>query len=199
MQNRRGADAARRVHVVVGGSLPPSHGQDLLSLRLCISAASSTGEYNSLVLRIREFRRADFMHLWRIDQECFVPGISYTRVELAHYMARRGAFTLVAENTEPKRPEIVGFIIAECGRRGLGHVITIDIVAAARRTGVGSGLMAQAEARVKAAGCKAIYLETAVNNDAARAFYERHGYSVLRTLPRYYSGELDGLLMAKRF
>ncbi len=150
-------------------------------------------------VRIREFRRADFMQLWRIDQECFAPGISYTRVELAHYMARRGAFTLVAENAEAKRPEIVGFIVAECDRRGLGHVITLDVLATARRTGVGSMLMAEAEQRVKSAGCKAVYLEAAVDNSAARAFYGRHGYSVLRSLPRYYNNETDGVLMAKRF
>ncbi len=150
-------------------------------------------------VRIREFRRADFMQLWRIDQECFEPGISYTRVELAHYMARRDAFTLVAENAEAKRSAIVGFTVAECDRRGLGHVITIDVLPAARRGGVGSSLMREAETRVQAGGCKAMYLETAVNNDAARAFYERHGYSVLRTLPRYYQGELDAYLMVKRF
>jgi ribosomal-protein-alanine N-acetyltransferase len=150
-------------------------------------------------VHIREFRRADFMQLWRIDQECFAPGISYTRVELAHYMARRGAFTLVAENSEGKRPQIVGFIVAECDRRGLAHVITLDVLAAARRTGVGSRLMEEAGTRVKAAGCKAIYLETAVNNDAAHAFYACLGYTVLRTLPRYYHGELDAYLMVKRF
>ncbi len=150
-------------------------------------------------VRIREFRRADFMQVWRIDQKCFAPGISYTRVELAHYMARRGAFTLVAENTEAKRNALVGFIVAECDRRGLGHIITLDVVAGARRTGIGSVLMAEAEARIKTAGGKAIYLEAAVDNTAARAFYERHGYSVLRTLPRYYHGEIDGVLMAKRF
>ncbi len=150
-------------------------------------------------VRIRDFRRADFMQLWRIDQECFAPGISYPRVELAHYMARRGAFTLVAETTGPKRPDIVGFIVAECDRRGLGHVITLDVLGNVRRTGVGSVLMAEAETRVKAAGCKAVYLEAAIDNSAARAFYQRHGYSVLRTLPRYYNGEIDGVLMAKRF
>lgn len=150
-------------------------------------------------LRIREFRRADFMQLWRIDQECFAPGVSYTRAELAHYMARRGAFTLVAENVEGMRPEIVGFLVAECDRRGLGHVITIDVPKSARRSGTGSQLMAEAEARMQAAGCRAVYLEVAVDNTAALGFYERHGYSVLRTLPRYYMGKKDAFLMHKRF
>ncbi len=150
-------------------------------------------------IRIREFHRADFMQLWRIDQECFAPGISYTRVELAHYMARRGAFTLVAENAESKRSDIVGFVVAECGRRGLGHVVTIDVAERARRSGTGSELMKAAEQRVQAAGCKAIYLETAVDNEPAQRFYEHYGYSVLRTIPRYYMGKIDALLMGKRF
>ncbi len=152
-----------------------------------------------MAITIREFRRADFLALWRIDQECFAPGISYSRVELAHYMARRGSFTLVAERKEGGRPEIIGFVVGECDRRRLGHVITIDVLPAARRSGTGSQLMAQAESRMQAAGCKAVYLETAVDNSAALAFYKRHGYSVLRTLPRYYEGELDAFLMGKRF
>jgi ribosomal-protein-alanine N-acetyltransferase len=155
--------------------------------------------YNASVpLRIREFRRADFLQLWSIDQECFPPGIAYTRVELAHYMVRRGAFTLVAENPEGRRPQIVAFVAAECDQRGLGHVLTIDVLPAARRTGLGSRLLAEAEARIQAGGCRAIYLETAVDNAAAIAFYERHGYSVMRTLPRYYAGRLNAFLMGKR-
>ncbi len=138
------------------------------------------------------------MQLWRIDQECFAPGISYSRAELAYYMAQPGAFTLVAEDTAGKRPQIVGFLVAACQRRGLGHLITIDVVAAARRAGAGSRLIAEAEARMRDAGCSALYLETAVDNMAALAFYQHHGYSVLRTLPRYYHGELDALLMGKR-
>ena len=150
-------------------------------------------------VRIREFRRADFMALWRIDQECFDPGISYSRVELAHYMARRGAFTLVAERTDSERPGIIGFLVGECDRRGFGHVMTIDVLPGARRAGTGSQLMAEAEARMRTAGCKAVFLETAVDNSAALTFYKRHGYSVLQTIPRYYKRELDAFLMGKRF
>jgi len=53
------------------------------------------------------------------------------------------------------------------------------------------------EERLRAAGCKTILLEVAVDNRAALTFYKKHGYSVLKTLPRYYPGGLDGLLMGK--
>ncbi len=156
---------------------------------------------------IREFRRSDFDELWRLDQECFDPGISYTRMELDHYVRRRRAFTLIAETghneTPSKRgakaaPQIVGFIVVEQDSRGVAHVITIDVRAAARRTGVGSRLMNAAEEKLKAAGCHAIFLETAVDNVSALSFYKRHGYSVLKTIPRYYQNRLDALLLGKR-
>ena len=42
---------------------------------------------------IRDFEAADFDALWRIDQDCFPPGISYSRTELKFYVHRRGSFT----------------------------------------------------------------------------------------------------------
>jgi [ribosomal protein S18]-alanine N-acetyltransferase len=59
----------------------------------------SVSRYNSLVFfSIREFRKDDFETLWRIDQQCFAPGISYSRLELAAYMKLAGSFTLIAES-----------------------------------------------------------------------------------------------------
>lgn len=132
--------------------------------------------------------------LWRIDQECFVEGISYSKAELRHYMKRAGAFSLVFEDSQG----IAAFLVAERSRRGLGHIITIDVLPRARRSGVGSKLLGTAESRFKEKGSEAVLLETAVDNDAAIRFYKRHGYSVLKTIPRYYLDSLDALLMGKR-
>ncbi len=165
--------------------------------------------YNVDVLfTIRDFRLDDFETLWHIDQECFSPGISYSRPELKFYIRRRGSFTLVAEKadkvTEPV-PEkaasariehkIAGFIVTQTGRTG--HIITIDVVAAARRSGVGSQLLHAAEDRLRTAGSKAVSLEAAVDNLSALAFYKRRGYSIIETVPRYYSNGVDALRMKK--
>jgi len=37
-----------------------------------------------------------------------------------------------------------------------------------------------------------------VDNDLALNFYKKHGYTVLKVLPRYYLDSIDGLLMGKR-
>ena len=141
---------------------------------------------------IRDFKSEDFETLWRMDQACFPPGISYSRRELNLYMRRKGSFTLVAADTDGT---IAGFIVAHGGTTG--HIITIDVVAEARRAGVGSLLLRAAEDRLERSGVKAVGLETAVDNAAALSFYERHGYSVVRTWPRYYSDGVDALVLTK--
>ncbi|MGH9645629.1 MAG: GNAT family N-acetyltransferase [Bryobacteraceae bacterium] len=157
---------------------------------------------------LREFEQADFDRLYEIDQVCFPPGIAYSRRELEYYMNRRGAFTLVAETVagKEKTPEIAGFIVVEKVRqqagpkksRGLGHIITIDTVEKFRRHGLGSLLMRDAEDRLQSLECHGVVLEAAVDNAAAIAFYKRLGYVVLKTIPRYYQGRLDALMMIKR-
>jgi len=142
---------------------------------------------------IRDFRRAEFLELWRIDQACFEPQFAYSQPELAWYMGRPGAFTLVAEQDGA----VAGFVTAAPLQRGSGHIITIDVVESARRSGVGSELLRAAEGRLQAVGCERVQLEVAVSNAAAIRFYQRHGYGIVRTLPRYYHGELDALLMEK--
>jgi ribosomal-protein-alanine N-acetyltransferase len=151
-------------------------------------------------VRIREATKEDFNELWRIDQQCFEPGISYSRRELAWYMNLRGAFTLVGESQEKPRSkwEIVGFAVGQQPRRGLGHIVTIDVLPEARRSGLGTRLMEEIETRLKSTGCEVIFLETAVDNGSAIKFYKRLGYHVVKTIPRYYLGKVDAIMMAKR-
>jgi len=152
------------------------------------------GRYNDgVAFVIRDFKPGDFDTLWRMDQQCFPPGIAYSKPELRTYMRHRGSFTLVAADGEEGDP--AGFIVVHGGPTG--HVITIDVIAAARRSGVGSLLLRAAEDRLRADGSRVVGLETAVDNLAALNFYKRHGYSVIRTWPRYYSNGVDALVMKK--
>ncbi|MGE0404916.1 MAG: GNAT family N-acetyltransferase [Candidatus Korobacteraceae bacterium] len=154
-----------------------------------------------VLFRIREFRAEDLGTLAEIDAQCFPPGIAYGRKELTHYIRRPDALTLVAESTSPDLSPIAGFLVAHKvlrkSRQSIGHIVTIDVLPEARRSGLGSQLMGEAEQRLRGAGCEAVFLEVAVNNLAALQFYKRRGYFVLKTLPRYYQDELDALLMLK--
>ena len=163
--------------------------------------------YNgSVPFRIRPFRKPDFQTLWSIDQICFDPELAYSRLELAFYMRRSGSFTLVAETegeaTGSGEPRIVGFIVAESEPRAkhgvkAGHIITIDVVPEARRSGIGSALLEAAERQLVEAGANSVVLETAVNNAPALRFYKGKGYFVEKTTPAYYSNQLDAFVMRK--
>jgi len=178
--------------------------------RASLAAAPPQSRYNSGVpFRIRQFEKADFDTLWRIDQDCFDPQLAYSRPELAFYMRRPGSFTLVVEAADAVLSRvrgnggapvpgcgILGFVVAE-SRRKTGHIITIDVVAEARRLGVGSSLLQAAEERLLGAGAVVVALETPVNNEAAIRFYKKKGYFVEKTVPGYYSNQMDALVMIK--
>ncbi len=150
-------------------------------------------------VRLRDAAKQDFDELWRIDQQCFEPGISYTRRELAWYMDLRGSFTLVGETRTSARAKwkISGFAVGQQPRRALGHIVTIDVLPEARRSGLGTRLMKEIESRLQEEGCETIFLETAVDNVAAIKFYKRLGYFVVKTIPRYYLDKIDALMMSK--
>lgn len=153
--------------------------------------------YNGQVdFTLRDYRPEDFEALWSIDQECFPPGIAYSKRELAIYIRRRGSFTIVAVPAGTQPSPIAGFIVAEANR-GMGHIISIDVLPFSRRLGLGSTLLETAENRLAALQCRNVVLETAVDNQAALGFYKRHQYSVLRVSPRYYSNGVDALVMGK--
>ena len=172
---------------------------------------------------IRPYRAADFDRLWQIDQECFAPGIAYSQMELSGFITRRNAITLIAEhrprpgnrsrNEAPDRSgaptdaapktqsngsnAIVGFAIAHPYKKH-GRILTLDILSEARRTGLGTRLLVECEARLRQRRCTEIYLETAVNNEPALKLYHKQGYRILRTLPGYYHATgLDAFLLGK--
>lgn len=134
-----------------------------------------------------------------IDHECFAEGIAYPEEAMRYFVEQNSAITLVG--TEGAR--IQGFVIADSlkprrASRSMGHIITIDVMPQARGRNLGSMLLAAGEEELRKAGCSFVALEVAVDNERALRFYKKHGYSVLKVLPRYYRDEIDGLLMGKK-
>ena len=144
---------------------------------------------------LRDHKTEDFETLWRLDQMCFSAGIAYTREELSYFLSLKSGFAIVGE----RDALIQGFIVIQSDlKKKSGHVITIDVHEDARRSGLGTLLMDAAEARLKSMGFDLVLLEVAVNNSPAISFYKRHGYAVLKTLPRYYLNTIDGLMLGKK-
>ncbi|HEY2116675.1 MAG TPA: N-acetyltransferase [Candidatus Angelobacter sp.] len=151
------------------------------------------------MLSVRQYEPEDFSRLLEIDQSCFVEGIAYSKEEMHYFVGMPTAIPLVGLQHD----KIMGFLIADRFRprrasRSVGKIITIDVAPQAQHSGLGTLLMSSAEAELKLAGCDYVSLEVAVDNEPALRFYKKHGYSVLKVLPRYYLDSIDGLLMGKR-
>jgi ribosomal-protein-alanine N-acetyltransferase len=155
--------------------------------------------YNAPVITLRNYQPKDFLRLMEIDQSCFIEGIAYSKEEMRYFLGMPTAISLVGLQDE----EIMGFVIADRFRprrasRSVGKIITIDVAPGAQHSGIGTLLISGVERELKSAGCDYVSLEVAVDNEAALRFYKKHGYSVLKTLPRYYLDSIDGLLMGKK-
>ena len=149
--------------------------------------------YNRSVCKIRKYRHDDFENAYKLDVKCFEPGIAYTRPELRFYLQHPYSISLVAEMEK----RFSGFLVAKRERAGVCHLITIELASEDRKKGIGTKLIESLEAELKALKCIALVLEVAVDNAAALRFYSRHGFSVQKTIPRYYLNRIDALQMMK--
>lgn len=99
------------------------------------------------------------------------------------------ARVLIAEDGD-RRP--LGFISLQIRDDAAGtpraHVADLAVAGSARRRGVGSGLMAAAEAWAQEQGLARLSLNVWATNESALAFYDRLGYhaeslSLVKTVP----------------
>lgn len=71
----------------------------------------------------------------------------------------------------------------------------LAVAEAFRRRGIGGALLAAFLARVKAAGCTAVFLEVNERNCGALEFYGRAGFAPCGRRVKFYSGTDDAVLM----
>ena len=145
-----------------------------------------------MIFKLRTYEPGDFEILYEIDQACYEPEIAYSRRELRQYMRFPGLECMVAE-VEGK---LVGFCLA-ASEDAQGYVITMDVLGEYRRHGIASALLEAVEQRLAARDVTEVWLETATDNDAAIAFWQRHGYRKQGVRKNYYPGKRDAFTMRK--
>jgi [ribosomal protein S18]-alanine N-acetyltransferase len=144
---------------------------------------------------IRHAVPADFNTLLEIDAASFPDGIAYDAQELAYFMSRAGAETLVADDDGG----IVAFVIVEVHQtRRSATIVTLDVRETHRRSGEGTRLLMRAEDILSKHGVERYDLQVDVNNRAAIRFYKKHGLETVRTLRNYYANGNDAFLMVKQ-
>jgi len=143
---------------------------------------------------IRHAAREDFETLLEIDEASFPGGVAYDANELAYFMNRNGAETIVAEEDG----EIIAFIIMEVHRtRRTATIITLDVRENYRRNGYGTRLLMRTEEMLDDYGVELYDLQGDVTNHNAIRFYKKHGFNIVRTLSNYYANGHDAYLMVK--
>jgi ribosomal-protein-alanine N-acetyltransferase len=146
--------------------------------------------------RLRDYSPSDFETLYAIDQACYPRGIAYSRRMLRWYLKQHGSLCVVAQAMGAADPAVPGFIIAQA-RGARGYIVTIDVLAAHRRSGIGTALLLKTERRLAKMGARYVGLQTATNNEAGVAFWLRHGYRSSGVTRGYYLGRIDAYDMLK--
>jgi ribosomal protein S18 acetylase RimI-like enzyme len=77
------------------------------------------------------------------------------------------------------------------------HLLLLAVRPASQRLGVGSAVLVWLEDVARTAGAKRIRLEARRDNDAARNFYNEHGYHERSIRKAMYSGVMDGIHLEK--
>lgn len=134
-------------------------------------------------MQIRRGTRADLPAIVAIENQCFPDPWPQDLIE--SYFDDGRAVILVAEHSEP-----IAFLIARnesarFGGRAL-HIHDLAVAPAYRRQTVGSSLLSELMGVAGTQKVARIRLEVRVENEAARQFYQHHGFSVVRRVARYY-------------
>jgi ribosomal-protein-alanine N-acetyltransferase len=147
---------------------------------------------------IRKATAEDIGAIVEIEKRCFPGAIAYPKAQLAYLISKANSTSLVETTGIVMR----GFVIV-LYREGsrIGCIETIDVDLPHQNQGVGSRLLAAAEAHMKNLGKKYSQLEVSVGNNAAISMYQKAGYTIKQQLLGFYKykhcGSHDAVRMIK--
>lgn len=121
-----------------------------------------------------------------IHSLCFPERERWDAAAMASLLQTAGTIGLV------ERSEGLGLFRASGSE---AEVLTLGVVPSARRRGVGRRLLEAGLEWCAALGAEAMFLEVARKNAAARALYERAGFTIVGSRRRYYDSGEDALVM----
>ena len=136
----------------------------------------------------------DLGRLSRLHKGCFEE--AWSRSDLAHLLAMPGGFGLIARMYEGGLAGLdamrgVGFALCRVVRDE-SELLSIGVGPTYRRRGVAGYLLRASMERARAIGARQMFLEVAIDNEAAQQLYLVHGFECVGTRPEYYqrpSGE----------
>jgi len=142
----------------------------------------------------RDATDADAPALADLDRQCF-PARPYPERLIGGHVAR-GAPCYVAEGARDRA--LVGFAMVDLHpETGDGLLLTIDVVPAMRRRGLGTALLGLCARSVVARGGEIMVLTAGSRNSAALALYAKVGFEEAGAIEGYYDDD-DAVVMLHR-
>ena len=138
-------------------------------------------------MRIRCAGPLDLLGIYRVERASFPD--PWPLLAFLPYVLEREALAFVAEESG-----ILGFILAFWEGEEV-HIHDLAVAPEHRRKGVATALLRALLEAIPSA--RRVKLEVRASNQAARAFYEKHGFREIRVLPNYYADGEDGILMVR--
>ena len=143
---------------------------------------------------IRFATRDDALVIAEMSRDLIEQGLgwSWTRERVLRSLRHPDTNAVVAMRGSDR----AGFGIMKYGDDD-AHLLLLAVRPGHARLGVGRDLVDWLEASARVAGIASVSLEARQSNTAARAFYERLGYSQSQHLPGYYGGREASVRMSK--
>ncbi len=122
---------------------------------------------------------------------------NWSEAEVVELLAMPGAIAVLAlRHREP-----LGFALARAAAEEC-ELLSVAVLSAVRRGGIGQGLLRAICARAAEAGAARLFLEVAEDNEPARALYRREGFTCVGRRQGYYrrpeGPACDALVLARR-
>jgi len=159
-------------------------------MRLSPGASAREVAFDTAIA-IAPARPRDLLPLAGVQRRAFSPRLAYSIGTLALLWVLPHVTLLVARGGEPSR--VLGCAIGD-RREGQIRVINLAVDPVARRHGTGTRLLRALEAALPGG---TISLMVEESNTAARALYEREGYTRSRLIHHYYGNGQHGLELEK--
>ena len=115
-----------------------------------------------------------------LHAECFGEG-QWDERDVAEILAMPGAFGFIAS----KHDIPAGFVLARVAADEC-EILSLGVRPAVRQSRLGRSLLKSTLEHAAASGARAVYLEVAEDNEAARRLYAREGFTVIGRRQAYY-------------
>lgn len=144
---------------------------------------------------IRLAATGDAAAIAQMSRDCIEQGLEWSwrqpRVRAAILDAATNVAVLAGGDS------LLGFGIMQY-RDETAHLSLFAIRPSHRHRGLGGQLLSWLEEPALIAGIGLLRVEARADNAGAIAFYRRHGFEPVRTVPGYYAGAIDAVKLEKR-